>query len=798
MYWDRLPPQKIEDCRHRSPGAGNGSAVCELLVHAGVPRGQCDVSGDVCSACLRQFPPAPDCWNTVVASLIYARSLRALESASLRPQERACLTRTRDRASRHLTVGEPAFPDARAGPDGRVTTTRLREILPPPRPRGRRCVRVWAVGVVSAPRRQPTLEITLDSLARAGWDTPHLFLDGTVRVPGRFAHLPGVLREPRVGCWPNYHLALAELLMRRPDVDAYLLAEDDVRFFDAEVLREYLEQMLWPDRRSCLVSLYCSSACSAPDPGWRPWPQRWTWGSLAFVFPRHLAQEFVLDRAVCEHRWGRWSEEGGGLTGTDLVIGWWALRKRVPIWYPNPSLVQHLGETSTLGLNLRATGDRREGRWAGSLMASVPPSGDRPATSPPADAGPANPSCRLVIGVLTASPFHARRAAVMATWGHDAAAHAAIELVFLVGDPAARMPRREGRILYLPCPDDYNSLPQKVRWFCLWGLAHTRAPWFFKCDDDTYVRVDRLLRATEAGAWRQAVVGCRDGDGGHFHGGAGYLIARDAALSIAARLGSATGLEDWKARDAAAAGGMWFEHDPRFCFDKSRMPLPDNDQITCHYCSPVRMRLIHDSFPRAAGAGASIPPVLHHIWLGRRPIPVHLQRYRESWLRHHPAWERKLWTEDNLGPLTNQRQFDAARTPAQKSHVARYEILHREGGVYVDFDMECLRPLDGFLPGLTGFAAAEDDAAVGIAILGAAPGDAVLGRVIALLGTADLEGTDPPKESGSYFFTGHILADRTWRLFWWSRFYPVHYTGRGEGPVEQADAIHHWEASWRR
>jgi hypothetical protein len=56
---------------------------------------------------------------------------------------------------------------------------------------------------VSSPRRRPTLGVTVESLICAGWDRPYLFLDGTVRVPERFAHLPGVLREPRVGCWPN-------------------------------------------------------------------------------------------------------------------------------------------------------------------------------------------------------------------------------------------------------------------------------------------------------------------------------------------------------------------------------------------------------------------------------------------------------------------------------------------------------------------------------------------------------------------------------------------------------------------
>ena len=407
----------------------------------------------------------------------------------------------------------------------------------------------------------------------------------------------------------------------------------------------------------------------------------------------------------------------------------------------------------------------------------------------------------LIIGVLTAAKYEPRREAVRRTWGRDVARHPEVDLVFLIGDPSAKMPRREGDCLYLPCPDDYDSLPQKTRWFCLWALGHTGAEWLFKCDDDTYLQCDRLLNALRAGQWSRDVVGCQDGNGDHFHGGAGYVLTRAAALSIAARLDARTGLEDWKARDAVAQGGMWFEHDPRFCFDKARMPMPTNEGITCHYCSPVRMRLIHDAFLLAnipAEATTTIPRVLHHVWLGGQPIPDRLRRYRETWAEHHPAWQMKLWTEENLGPLQNQRQFDASRTPAQKCHIARYEILHREGGVYVDFDLECRRPIDDLLPGLTGFAAAEDDDAVGIAILGTTPGGPLLERTIAAISTAEIAGTNPPQETGSRFFTDHLLADDAWRLFWWNRFYPIHYTGRLEAPVEHAYAQHHWEASWKK
>lgn len=363
MYWDRLPPQTITDCRYRH-GNNGSQATCRLLTEAGVPQDSSFVTEETCTACLSQFPPAAECWNTVIASLIYARTTELLEQTPAN----STLLRLRDRAAERLAFLEATTSHLDVLSPQRPRADSLRELLTPLEPC--RCARVksWAVGVVSSPRRQPTLEQTLDSLVRAGWETPLLFLDGTMRIAERFAHLPGVLREPRVGCWSNYYLALAELVMRYPDADAYLVAEDDALFYDREPLRAYLEEMLWPERRPCLISLYCPGPYAAPTYGWRPFTGRWGLGAVAFIFPRRVAQSFLLDRSVCAHRWNRWQEEDRGLTNTDLVIGAWAQRKRIRIWYPTPSLVQHIGTTSTLQPHLETTGERRADEWVGNLV----------------------------------------------------------------------------------------------------------------------------------------------------------------------------------------------------------------------------------------------------------------------------------------------------------------------------------------------------------------------------------------------------------------------------------------------
>ena len=87
-----------------------------------------------------------------------------------------------------------------------------------------------------------------------------------------------------------------------------------------------------------------------------------------------------------------------------------------------------------------------------------------------------------------------------------------------------------------------------------------------------------------------------------------------------------------------------------------------------------------------------IPKVIHQIWLGPLQLPV---QWIKSWENHHPDWEHKLWSEEDINfPLQCIRQYLLARTYAGKADILRCEILWRYGGIYSDADSVCLRPID--------------------------------------------------------------------------------------------------------
>lgn len=101
-----------------------------------------------------------------------------------------------------------------------------------------------------------------------------------------------------------------------------------------------------------------------------------------------------------------------------------------------------------------------------------------------------------------------------------------------------------------------------------------------------------------------------------------------------------------------------------------------------------------------------IPPILHQIWYqGADQLPPRYRAFRDGWLAAHPAWEHRLWDEAACRMLLAAHYpaflptWDAYPLRIQRIDSIRYFLLGHHGGVYLDMDMECLRPLDPLLDG---------------------------------------------------------------------------------------------------
>ena len=113
-----------------------------------------------------------------------------------------------------------------------------------------------------------------------------------------------------------------------------------------------------------------------------------------------------------------------------------------------------------------------------------------------------------------------------------------------------------------------------------------------------------------------------------------------------------------------------------------------------------------------------IPKKIHYCWFGRGQMPELALRCLESWKKFCPDYEIKEWNEDNF----DLEMYPYAREAYENckfafvTDVVRMYVLYHEGGIYMDTDVEVLKPLDCFLdnPAFAGF---EDDVFVGTAII---------------------------------------------------------------------------------
>ena len=94
-----------------------------------------------------------------------------------------------------------------------------------------------------------------------------------------------------------------------------------------------------------------------------------------------------------------------------------------------------------------------------------------------------------------------------------------------------------------------------------------------------------------------------------------------------------------------------------------------------------------------------IPKVIHYCWFGRGKKPELAHQCIASWRKFLPEYEIKEWNEDNfdLDMYAYTREAYDNRKFAFVTDVVRLYALYHEGGIYMDTDVEVIRPLDEFL-----------------------------------------------------------------------------------------------------
>lgn len=225
-----------------------------------------------------------------------------------------------------------------------------------------------------------------------------------------------------------------------------------------------------------------------------------------------------------------------------------------------------------------------------------------------------------------------------------------------------------------------------------------------------------------------------------------------------------------------------------------------------------RLKEKYDTWRSKPPCPNQIPRIIHQIWLGPKPVPFTV--WSQQWRDLHPGWEYRLWRDDDLTFM----HFGAADDWGARSDAARYEILKRYGGVYVDVDFRPVASLEGLL-GVACFAGFSNVGVVEInnALIGAVKGHPVVVECAkrrqskpfnAIAGF--LEDGDPAlralkaqaaaatiENSGPGLFTRVFVEHDDALCLPFTIFYPKSNTNPNYETTPATLAVHEWASSWQ-
>lgn len=96
-----------------------------------------------------------------------------------------------------------------------------------------------------------------------------------------------------------------------------------------------------------------------------------------------------------------------------------------------------------------------------------------------------------------------------------------------------------------------------------------------------------------------------------------------------------------------------------------------------------------------------VPKIIHQIWYqGEEHVPQNYNFYASTWKHYNKDYEYLLWDHEDIEHLISKIFpqyfvfYSSLPEMIQKIDFAKYCIMYAYGGIYIDMDCECLKPID--------------------------------------------------------------------------------------------------------
>jgi mannosyltransferase OCH1-like enzyme len=218
-------------------------------------------------------------------------------------------------------------------------------------------------------------------------------------------------------------------------------------------------------------------------------------------------------------------------------------------------------------------------------------------------------------------------------------------------------------------------------------------------------------------------------------------------------------------------------------------------------------------------SGEKIPRLIHYCWFGRRPLPSLARKCLKSWKRYLPDYKIILWDE-NTFDITNhpyaKEAYDTKKWAFTTDYIRLY-VLYHFGGIYMDTDVEVIKPLNRFLrdPAFTCFEPPNyiypDQIVIQTGMIGAEKGNLWIKEMLNYYedkrfldknGVPDLTPNPIPltditiKEFGLILNQSSQMLMNSVVIYTQEYFCPINWKDRKIRKTKNTYAIHYFSGSW--
>lgn len=207
----------------------------------------------------------------------------------------------------------------------------------------------------------------------------------------------------------------------------------------------------------------------------------------------------------------------------------------------------------------------------------------------------------------------------------------------------------------------------------------------------------------------------------------------------------------------------------------------------------------------------SIPKIIHYCWFGGNPKPKLAEKCIKSWKKFCPDYEIIEWNEQNFdlqqAPAYVRQAYEAKKWAFVTDYVRLYAMI-AQGGIYMDTDVEVVKPLDEFLH-YRAFSGFEDGIHVSTGVMACEKGHPMFQKMLQYYDTASFYNPD-----GSMNLTTNVeTVTRLWlqhglqqnncfqlldgiAIYPKDVFSPVSYETMELERTENTHTIHWFSGSW--